>query len=51
MSSLKRLFRRLRGVGSDNPIRGQVEEELTGHLDDLQRAQRGGAAPPPVPTA
>ncbi|MCH7826301.1 MAG: hypothetical protein IH849_16010, partial [Acidobacteria bacterium] len=35
MSSLKRLLQRLRDVGSDNPIRGQVEEELTGHLDML----------------
>ncbi len=35
MSSLKRLFRRLRGVRSDNPVRGKVEEELTGHLDML----------------
>ena len=35
MSRLKRLLRRLRDVGLDNPIRGQVEEELTGHLDML----------------
>jgi len=35
VSRLKRLLRRFRGVRSDDPIRGQVEEELTGHLDML----------------